>query len=260
MSQMNPYEPETPAVRPAGVGIPAADFLPEARAVAAGRGMDWITAGWRLFKAQPGMWILLVIVYFIFVIVVALVPVLGAVINMLIYPVIAAGMLLAARAVEEGKPLEIAYLFAGFKHNTGNLVMVGLLTLIGWIAIAIPIFMILGGSAIFAMVANPNAAAASIGSSALLAALVAVGLSVPLYMALWFAPALVIFHNLAPVPAMKTSFFACLKNVVPFLIYGIVLLVLGIIATIPAGLGWLILVPVIIASIYMGYRDIFYRA
>jgi uncharacterized membrane protein len=80
---------------------------------------------------------------------------------------------------------------------------------------------------------------------------------VPLYMALWFAPALIVFHRMAPVDALKASFSACLKNMVPFLIYGVILLALCVVAAIPFGLGFLVLAPVVIASIYTGYRDIF---
>jgi uncharacterized membrane protein len=44
---------------------------------------------------------------------------------------------------------------------------------------------------------------------------------------------------------------------VPFLIYGIIMLVLSILATIPLGLGWLVLGPVAVASVYVAYRDIY---
>jgi uncharacterized membrane protein len=91
----------------------------------------------------------------------------------------------------------------------------------------------------------------------LLFVLVVMALLVPLVMAIWFAPALVVFHDVAPIEAMKQSFRACLKNVVPFLIYGIIVLGLGIVATIPFGLGWLVLGPTLIGSTYYSYRDIF---
>jgi len=76
-------------------------------------------------------------------------------------------------------------------------------------------------------------------------------------MALWFAPALVVLRGLAPMAAVRESFLGCLKNMVPFLIYGIVMLVLGILAAIPLALGWLVLGPVAVASIYVAYRDIY---
>ena len=87
--------------------------------------------------------------------------------------------------------------------------------------------------------------------------LVAVGLSVPLMAAYWFAPALVVFRDVAPLEAMKASFFACLKNLLPFLVYGVILFVLCLIAMIPIGLGMLIMVPVMMGSIYASYVEIF---
>jgi uncharacterized membrane protein len=59
------------------------------------------------------------------------------------------------------------------------------------------------------------------------------------------------------VAALKESFVGCLRNILPFLVYSIVVLVLGIVASIPLGLGWLVLGPVLIASVYTAYRDIF---
>ena len=257
MSEMNPYEPVRTSVPTPGDS--AGGFSAAARSVEGGRGWSWIAAGWDLFKAQPGMWILLMIVYLVFVILVSLVPFLGPLINMLIYPVIAAGMMIGCRAVENGQPLEVAHLFAGFRQNTSNLLMLGLLTIVGWIVILVPVMLVMGGSALLTGMSSPAALGAA-GSSFLIAVLLIIALSVPLYMALWFAPALVVFHALTPTDALKTSFFACLRNIVPFLLYGVILVFFSIAATIPAALGWLVLGPVIIASIYMGYRDIFYNA
>jgi uncharacterized membrane protein len=79
----------------------------------------------------------------------------------------------------------------------------------------------------------------------------------PLVMAVWFAPALVVLRGAEPWEAMKLSFDGSLKNIVPFLIYGIVWIVLAIVATIPILLGWLVLGPVTVASIYASYCDIF---
>ncbi len=61
----------------------------------------------------------------------------------------------------------------------------------------------------------------------------------------------------APVEAMKASFAACLKNTVPFLVYGALYLVAAIVASIPFGLGWIVLVPVLMLTMYVSYKDIF---
>jgi uncharacterized membrane protein len=82
-------------------------------------------------------------------------------------------------------------------------------------------------------------------------------LLLPLIMAIWFAPALVMLGGLSPGAALKASFLGCLRNVVPFLVYGAIGIVLAIVASIPFGLGWLVLGPVTIASIYSSYCDVF---
>jgi len=82
--------------------------------------------------------------------------------------------------------------------------------------------------------------------------------AVLLAMLFWFAPTLVVLHpEVGVMEALGLSFRACLRNVLPFLLYGVVLFVLAIVATIPLMLGWLVLWPVLIGSIYASYKDIF---
>jgi uncharacterized membrane protein len=91
----------------------------------------------------------------------------------------------------------------------------------------------------------------------MLGALLFLALSLPLIMAVWFAPALVVLRGAEPWTAMKLSFSGCLKNVVPFLVYGLIAILLAIVASVPVMLGWFVLLPVAIASIYTSYCDIF---
>jgi len=227
------------------------------RAVSAGQGWTWIAEGFGLFKKAPGMWIALVIILFVILIVLAFIPLLGAVATFLLMPLFLAGLMLGCQALQGGGGLEVGHLFAGFKEHTGNLIVLGALAIGGWIIVMLPVVAIVGAGTIFGMLRGDAAGAAAMGGSFVLAWLVAMALSIPIYMALWFAPALVVLRGLAPVAAVKESFVGCLKNIVPFLIYSIVLLVLGIVAAIPLGLGWLVLGPVVIASIYVSYRDIY---
>ena len=48
-----------------------------------------------------------------------------------------------------------------------------------------------------------------------------------------------------------------ISRVLPFLLYSIIMLVASIIATLPLMLGWLVLGPILVASIYTAYRDIY---
>jgi hypothetical protein len=248
------------AVTTVAAGDPADRFLIRGRPVEAGRGWDWIASAFALFKKQPGIWILLLLVYFACYIAIALVPLfIGGIANLVLTPVFGAGIMLGCKALEEGGKLEIGQLFAGFKRNTSNLVVLGVLTLVGWVAVLLVVSLVIGGGSFWALLRGDAAGFVGLGITLLLAILVGLALATPLYMALWFAPALIALNDIAPVEAMKASFSGCLKNIVPFLVYGVVVIVLTVIAAIPFGLGLLILVPVVVASIYTGYRDVFYQ-
>ena len=227
------------------------------RAVDAGQGWAWITGGFDLFKKQPGIWIALVVVLFLILLVLAFIPLLGALATVLLMPVFVGGMMIGCQALQRDGSLEMGHLFAGFKTQTGNLVVLGAIGIAGWIIVMVPVIVIVGVGAFFGAMSGDAAGAVAMGGSFLIAWLVAMALSILLYMALWFAPALAVLHGVAPVAAIKQSFLGCLKNIIPFLIYGIIMLVLSIVATIPIGLGWLVLGPVLVASVYVAYRDIY---
>ena len=118
--------------------------------------------------------------------------------------------------------------------------------------------MAVGGGGVMGglMTGNPVGIGLAFGSVAL-AMLLSLALSMPLFMAMWFAPALVFFNNMSPVEALKASFNACLKNTLPFLVYGLIVLVLAFFAALPIFLGFLVLLPVVSGSVYVSYRDIF---
>ena len=227
------------------------------RAVGAGQGWTWIAEGFGLFKKAPGIWIAVVVILFVILIVLTLIPLLGALATFLLMPVFIGGLLLGCQALQGGGELELSHLFAGFKQQTGNLIVLGALAIGGWIIVMLPVVAIAGTGAILAVLRGDAAGIAALGGSFMLAWLVALALSIPIYMGLWFAPALVVLRGMAPVAAIRESFLGCLKNILPFLVYSIVVMVLGILAAIPLGLGWLVLGPTLIASVYVSYRDIF---
>lgn len=239
-------------------------LVPEGKSIDVGRAVSWFGRGFELFKRSPGIWVVSVIILFLIMVVIGLVPFLGNLATSLLYPVFGGGLMIGCHAVANDEDLEIEHLFAGFKDKFGPLLMVGVFYLIGMIGIVVVAGIlgvaVVGSAGMGALLGGNQAGAvfgAGLGFGLLLVVLVAVALSIPLAMALWFAPALVVFHGLTPVEAMKSSFRGCLKNIVPFLVYGIVYFVLAIVASIPLFLGWLVLVPVVIASIYAGYRDIY---
>ena len=252
----NPYA--TPGSRVADLsasGPAQPQLIRDGRTVPAGNGWTWLVSGWDLFKRNPGVWILIIIIFVAIQMVFSALPLVGMVASYILTPLLVGGIMSGCAALERGEALEVAHLFAGFRERTGSLVQVGLLYFAGVVAIGLLLGVFFG----FGLVAGaltgrpPVAEMATLG----LVFLLFFALVVPLLMAIWFAPALVMLHDLKPVDALKASFTGCLKNIPAFLIYGIVGLVLAIVATIPLVLGWLILGPVAIASAYTGYRDIF---
>jgi len=262
MNEINPYQStESPAAAAAG------NFIRGGRAVDAGRGWEWIADGWKLFAQQPLLW---VVDGFVFSLVVAVLPyvppVFGFIVSLLVTPVLLGGLMLGCQAVNQGQPLTFGHLFAGFQKNIGALLSAGLAWLVCFVVIGLIGALVMGfgifGAISGAMLTGDPVQIVTIimGSitTILLGLLVALGLLVPVAMAFWFAPALIVMHDTGVGTALRSSFIVCLKNSVPFLLYGLIMLVLCFVAAIPLMLGFLVLVPVIIASIYTAYRDIFF--
>ena len=91
----------------------------------------------------------------------------------------------------------------------------------------------------------------------LIGMLVYLMLIIPVTMAGWFAPALVLLNDVAPVEAMKQSFQACMKNFVPFVVYSVVATLAVIVAFVPLLLGLFVVIPALVASFYPQYASIF---
>jgi uncharacterized membrane protein len=268
---MEPNKPVNPYQSPSVDVISApsdtdAEFINGGRSVPAGNGLSWIGTGWSIFTQSPIAWIVCAVILIVISVVLGFVPILGSIISYILFSVFAGGLMMGCQAQHEGRPLEIGDLFSGFKEKAGSLILVGVLfvaaSLVLLLVAAVMFGVFLGSTGIFTgLIGGDQEAIAQLmaGSIAilLLIGLVILALYVPIAMAFWFAPSLVALQNIAPVAALRMSFFACLKNFLPFLLYGVVFLVIGFIAIIPFGLGILVAFPLLYASTYAAYRDIF---
>ena len=232
------------------------------KAMSIDRGAGWLLEGFGYFKSSALNWIGACILLFVISIVISLVPFIGGVAVNILMPVFMAGLILGCHAQHEGGEFTVNHLFAGFSNNTAQLIVLGLIYLLGMIMITIValimIFFMLGGLAFLEHLesGNPDMILQNI-RGIMLVFLVALMLYLPLLMAYWFAPALIVLNDVSPVDALIMSFKGCLVNILPFTLYGIVGLILAVIAVIPFGLGLLILGPMIVASVYIAYCDIF---
>jgi uncharacterized membrane protein len=261
MTTVNPYAAPKAAVADETLVL-SDDFVPGGLAQPASHGWDWIPAAWDLFKRQPGLWIGIWLLLIVMSFGVALIPFLGNFIFMLLWPVLMAGIAIGCRALDEGRELELGHLFAGFQQRTGTLFAVGGLYLAGVTLITLVVMLVVGAG-VFALMSggevDPNMATAMGGIGALLGVLIVLALMLPLVMAIWFAPALVVFHEMSALDSMKMSFAACLKNILPFLLYSVIFVGLAIVASLPLLLGWLVLGPVVSITVYTAYRDVFFK-
>lgn len=239
----------------------AAPLPVEPRTVNPDRGVAWWTEAWALFTKAAGMWIVLGIVLFLVLMVLSVVPLLGALAATLLVPVFVASWVLAARKVRSGAALELGDLFTAFRGDKlMPLVVLGALLMAGVLALGLVMGM-LGMGAMFGMMAGGGAQ--SVGSmfaalsAGMLALLVGLAVSVLIAMALWFAPSLVVFRGVAPVDALRISFGASLKNMLPMLVFGLIYIVASIVASIPFGLGWIVLVPLTLLTVHTSYEDVF---
>lgn len=223
-----------------------AGFTLEGRRVDVGRAVEWLKLGWGIFLKNPGLWIGISVVVMVIGVVLSMIPIIGQLAFNFLMPVFSAGLLLGCKALRDGGELRFDHLFAGFRQNTGNLIMVSVVT-----------FLIGGGAAFTGAMMGRGVGMGIAAGGFLLAMLIMLALMVPLAMAIWFAPALVVFHDVPPVDALKASFGACLKNLLPFLVFGVILLGLGFVASLPLFLGWLVLAPVLVGSHYSSYLDLF---
>ncbi len=237
--------------------ISAPAFSGESRTVPPGNAVEWLKQGWATFITNPGIWIAMAVIFFVIFLGLSIVPLIGTLAAHLLTPILGAGMLIACQKVAKGDKLEITDLFEGFKRNTSNLIMLGVLYMAGMLAILLVLMLLGGGSMAGGMMMGRSGGLGLAMGGIMLTALLSLALSVPLVMAVWFAPALVLFNNMQPVPALKASFDACLKNILVFLVYGLITLVLAFFAALPIGLGFLVLGPVLAGSLYASYRDVF---
>lgn len=234
---------------------------PEPRSVAADRGLAWWTEAWALFMRAPLLWVALGVILLVGTIVVSMVPLLGGLAASLLMPVLIGGWLLAARKAEQGGTLEVADLLAGFQgERLTPLIVLGALLLAAMVAVGL-VAGVLGIGALWGMFAggmhNSGAGMMAAVGTGLLGMLAALLLLAAVSMALWFAPALVVFRQVPPIDAIKLSANAVLKNVVPFLVYGVIYVLAAIVASIPFGLGWIVLVPLGLLTAYVSYREVF---
>ena len=227
--------------------------------VPAGRGFAWLREAFDLFRRAPMTWIGLcagwIALWFAMMV---LVPFVGPVLANLLQPVFFGGFAVAAWKQSAGEPVTMGDLFAGFRRNVRSLINIGFLMMLAQLSSAF-LMRALGlpawpESEEFDVVAyvemlRPHLWVLATGF----------GLLTLASGALWFAPQLIVFHGMSTSHAIRWSVYAALSNFGAMVVYGTLLVLALMVAWLPLGLGFFVMVPVMAISTYTGYRDVFER-
>lgn len=250
----------------------------QAKLVPGARGWRWLSEGWRLFRAAPVMWLMLVLAYWMLMTFVSVIPFVGVVAAVVLVPGFSVAFMAAARNCDRGEPVTLSLLFAGLRSDPRPQLLLGAVYLVLMVVVLASSALADGGALARWMVTGARPEIEVLQSDAFLLALaLSVTAYLPVMMLMWFAPVLVAWHAM-PVPkALFYSLFACLMNWRPFTTYGVasalalivvplVVLFVLIVASggsaRPALMALLFplvfsLMPVMFASFYASYRDVF---
>ena len=133
--QNNPYSAPSAPVADITQAVDDGRLIEGGQSVPSGHGWQWIVDGFNLFKLNPGIWIVNLIILFVILFVLAFIPFLGALATYILFPIFSGGLMLGCHALMHNEPLEVGHLFAGFREKAGPLAVVGLLYLVGLIVI-----------------------------------------------------------------------------------------------------------------------------
>lgn len=233
-------------------------------------GINWFVDGVKLFGKNPFGWIIFSMVCFALFVVMLLSlfsPSLQILYHVLL-PVLIGGVMWGAYQLDKTNTFNPLCMFYGFQRFFRRLIVLGVIFTFGLLILNVAMYLIIElfissfdeFTATLQMYIYGKLSleqALEFYKLVLVLAFIFMVISIPVFMGLWFAPALVIINEFSPFHAVKLSFMACLRNTASFFSYGLVCFVLIVIALIPMGFGMLVAVPVLFTSIYTSYKDIF---
>jgi hypothetical protein len=202
------------------------------------RGVAWLAESYAMLSRQRLPWLALVVAYYLALAIVETLPWIGVWVAPVMKPLLSVAFLAAAWTQERGGRPQLAMLAQGFRSNLRSLLPLGLVLVAG-VSFAIAATSLVDGGRLLeflygAAPADPDAAAAArhlhetlASPRAELAMLFGALCALPTLLALWWAPALIVFQDANLPTALGASLRAALANWRPVLRYAAVIFLLG---------------------------------
>lgn len=242
--------------------------LPHPLRVRPSRSFSWLAAGWRMFAARPAEWILLALGSFTLLAGATLlvpIPLVGPVLPPLLLALLMGGMLHAAARQAEGHPPRFEDLFSGFRLHASKLTLVGLFYAIPLILMHLLLYLALSGGLLVSMFGDSLGMVVNQLASDVAGMLADLGIALGIFMLMWgmmmlallLAPSLIMCEGIPSFDAMRLSLSASLRNPGAMFLLAVALYVLFVLALLPAGLGILIYIPVVVGAVAAAHRELF---
>lgn len=244
--------------------------------VPARNGWQWIAEGSRIYGKNRMLLALAVIGFWLLIgLVGSQVPQIGRLLATICMPAISVGLMGLCRYLDQEDTMAPSALLSGLSGHMGALLLLGVMYIVVLAAALGVVALIDGGRFFHVFLMGGKLDAAEANPLATWAFLL---LMLPVAMAYWYAPILVAWHGHSVGKSLFFSLFACLRNWRAFVIYTCSLIMLMILMTIVAGMmaSWLpaslpraaqsipaillfffLAMPVLYASFYVSYRDVF---
>jgi len=229
----------------------------------AGEGISWLKESWLLFRRSAIAWMGMSALAFLVIALAGTYLHRGLV--EILSPFLVAGFMAAAHAAKTGQPVTFLALGAGFQRRAPALLGIGVLYYGGTLLVDF-IVRQSGGVGVEAIVElaqqdpaslDPEATQALL-NQALPGMLATLAMLLPMLLATWFAPALVLFDGFPTVRSLWWSLWTCLVNWRPMALYGLAVMPLAFLSVLlPFGLGFLVFMPLFMIATYLAYRAMF---
>ena len=233
----------------------AESLIENGRMVPIGYCTRWIRQTFQLFLQNPWKWIGTVLLLIVLALSLSAIPY-STIVTTILYPVMIGGIACALDAQRRTRQFTLRDIFSGFGPAFLSLATVGCVALLSSFIMFAVLYAMVGTDAALGIAFNASKMETMPPNfwSAMIVSTVA---TLPVTAATFLAAPLVILHGARPMQAMKMSFFACVKNIVPWVLFGILMFLIIMLSALPLLLGLFVTVPAALLTFYPIYRDVF---